>query len=179
MLNLELKYQNSSLSYKILIKNLVEIRRFMIKNKKTLSVAESCSGGYLSYLFTYLPNSSYYFKGSVIIYTNEIKKEILHIDENIIRNYGAISKEVSVEMANKVLKKFSTDYGISVTGNLGPITSENKQIGLIFLTIYSKDNVVTKKFNIKGNREEIRKKLVYNTIYLFNKLLKEEFKEFD
>lgn len=151
----------------------------MIKNNKTLSVAESCSGGYLSYLFTYLPNSSYYFKGSFITYNDEIKKEILQIDENIIRNFGAISKEVSVEMANKVLEKFSTDYGISITGNLGPVASENKPIGLIFLTISSKNNILTKKFNIKGNREEIRNKLVYNTIYLFSRLLKEAFKKFD
>lgn len=151
----------------------------MINNKKTLSIAESCSGGYLSYLFTYLPGSSNFFKGSVVTYTNEIKKEILGIDENILKNYGAVSKEVSVDMANNVLKKFSTDYGISITGNLGPVPSENKSIGLIFLTISSKGNILIKKFNIKGNREEIRKKLVYNTIYLFSKFLKEDLRKFD
>lgn len=179
MPSLVAKFQNSSLSYKNLIKNLVEIKKILINNKKTLSVAESCSGGYLSYLFTYLPGSSNFFKGSVVTYTNEIKKEILGIDENILINYGAVSKEVSINMANNLLKKFSTNYGISITGNLGPVPSENKSIGLIFLTISSKENILTKKFNIKGNREEIRKKLVYNTIYLFSKFLKEDLRKFD
>jgi len=179
MPNLVAKSQNSSLSYKNLIKNLVEIKKILIKNKKTLSVAESCSGGYLSYLFTFLPGSSNFFKGSVVTYNDEIKKEVLNVNENHLKNYGAVSEEVSFDMANNVIKKFSTDYGISITGNLGPNPSENKEIGLIFVTILSNNSTLTKKFNIKGNREEIREKLTYNTIYLFNRFLKEDLEKND
>jgi len=176
MQNLVVKSQKVSLSYKILIKNLIDIKRLLIKNKKTVSIAESCSGGYLSYFFTFLPGSSNFFKGSIITYTDEIKEDILNINENYIKNYGAVSKEVSIDMAKNVKNKFLTDYGISITGNLGPAPSENKEIGLIFLTILSKNSDLTKIFNIKGNREEIRKKLIYNTIYLFNRFLKEDLK---
>ena len=179
MPSLVVKSQNSFLSYKNLIKNLVEIKKILIKNKKTLSVAESCSGGYLSYLFTFLPGSSNFFKGSVVTYSDEIKKEILNVNENHLKNYGAVSEEVSFDMANNVIKKFSTNYGISITGNLGPNPSENKEIGLIFVTILSKNSNLTKKFNIKGNREEIREKLTYNTIYLFNRFLKEDLEKND
>lgn len=168
---------NSSLSNNILVQNLINIKRLLIKNKKSVSIAESCSGGYLSYYFTYLPDSSKFFKGSIVTYTNEIKKDILKVDKNLLNEYGAVSKEVSLDMAKNVLNKFSSDYGISITGNLGPTPSENKEIGLVYLTIISKDKNLTKVFHFKGNREEIRRKIIFNTIYLFKSFLKEDLKE--
>lgn len=174
MQNWEAKSQKCFLKDKYLNYNLNIIKKLLINTKKSVSIAESCTGGYLSYLFTFLPNSSKFFKGSIVSYSDEIKRDVLYVEKKFLKTYGAISKEVSIDMSKNVMKIFNTDFSISVTGNLGPTKSEEKEVGLIYATISSKNRNITKRFLLKGTREEIRKKISYNIIYLFKIFLKEE-----
>ncbi|MBC7194302.1 MAG: CinA family protein [Caldisericia bacterium] len=144
----------------------------MIKENKTLGISESCTGGYLSYLFNFLPNSSKFFKGGVVVYTNEIKERVLGVDREKILNFGAVSREVSVEMAKRAKDLLKTNFSIGVTGNLGPTLQEGKSKGLIYTTFLFEERSLSKTFLIFGNREEIRKKVVYNIIYNFYIILK-------
>jgi nicotinamide-nucleotide amidase len=172
MQKLEQNYRNYYLKNSFLKRYLFEIRDFLIKRNKTLGISESCTGGYLSYLFNLLPNSSKFFKGSVVVYTNEIKEKILGVDKEKLSNFGAVSKEVSIDMAKKVKNLLNVDYSIGVTGNLGPISLEGKKRGLVYTTFLFDKNFILKEFLFSGQREEIRKKLVYNIIYNFYIILK-------
>ncbi len=144
----------------------------MIKENKTLGISESCTGGYLSYLFNFLPNSSKFFKGGVIVYTNEIKEKVLGVDREKISNFGAVSKEVSIEMAKRAKDLLKTNFSIGITGNLGPALQEGKSKGLIYTTFLFEEASLSKTFLFFGIREEIRKRVVYNIIYNFYIILK-------
>lgn len=167
MQNFVQKFQSYTLKNKNLINYLIKIRDKMIENNKTLGISESCTGGYLSYLFNFLPNSSKIFKGSIVVYTNEIKEKVLKVDSDIIEKFGAVSLETSVEMAKKAKEILNTNYSIGVTGNFGPLLQEGKDKGLIYVTILLNDEYISRKFILSGTREDIRQKIVYNVVYLF------------
>lgn len=164
---LEQKFQNYILKNRYLTKYLIEIRDKLIKENKSLGISESCTGGYLSYLFNFLPNSSKIFKGSIVVYTNEIKEKVLKVDNEILNKFGAVSFETSIAMAKRAKEILNVDYSIGVTGNLGPVVQENKEKGLIYVSILFDNKLVSKRYILSGTREEIREKVAYNIIYLF------------
>ena len=96
------------------------IMNFMAAKGLTLSLAESCTGGYLSQLFTQHPGSSKVFLGGVIAYSNDVKSNILKVNKDTLENFGAVSEETAGEMVKGVLAVINTDYGISITGIAGP-----------------------------------------------------------
>ncbi len=130
------------------------IGRLLRDNNKTLSIAESCTGGYVSHLITMVPGSSDYFMGSVIAYSNDIKEKMLGIDKITINKYGAVSEEVSIKMATGVKKLFNTDYSIGITGIAGPGGgTKDKPVGLVFITVASSTKIITKRFIFTNDRE--------------------------
>ena len=127
--------------------------RLLRDKKKMLAIAESCTGGYVSHLITNVPGSSDYFKGSVIAYSNDIKENILKIDKKVIEKHGAVSDIVSREMALGVKKLFNTDCSIGITGIAGPGGgTQNKPVGLVFITAVCDNMIVTKKFIFTSDR---------------------------
>ncbi len=120
--------------------------------KKTLSTAESCTGGNIARLITSVPGSSAYFKGSIIAYSDEIKTSILKVPEKIIKKYGAVSKETVEHMIKGQLELLKTDYGIAVSGIAGPDggTSE-KPVGTTWIAVGNKDRIIAQKYTF-GNR---------------------------
>src|SRR5207302_1061268 len=96
------------------------IGQLLRENKKTLSTAESCTGGSIAQRITSVPGSSDYYIGSVIAYANEIKENFLNIDPAVIIEHGAVSENVVRLMAENVREKFKTDYSIATTGIAGP-----------------------------------------------------------
>ena len=119
----------------------------LLKNHKTLSVAESCTGGFISHLITSIPGCSTYFKGSVVAYSNEIKIQLLGVNPETLDYYGAVSEQTVIEMARGVKGKFNTDYSIAVSGVAGPDGgSKEKPIGTIWIAVASSDKIVTRKF---------------------------------
>jgi nicotinamide-nucleotide amidase len=119
----------------------------LLKDRKaTLSIAESCTGGYLSHMITTVPGSSEYFKGSMVAYENEIKTGLLGVNEEIISQFGAVSMENAEAMAMQVRLKFKTDFGLATTGIAGPTggTAE-KPVGTLWMAASSEDKVISHK----------------------------------
>jgi len=127
---------------------LQEVIGNILKDKgKTVSTAESCTGGNVAKLITEISGCSEYFKGSVVAYSNEVKENILKVSTENLINYGAVSKQVVEEMATGVLKLINTDYSVATSGIAGPDGgTDEKPVGTIWIAVASKDRVVSKKF---------------------------------
>lgn len=122
--------------------------------KQTLSVAESCTGGYLSSLFTAIAGSSEIFKGSVVPYANITKHTILQVDKNLFETVGAVSRECVEQLAQNVRLKFESDYSISVSGIAGPGgATPEKPVGTVWIAVASKEKTIALKFQFGDNRE--------------------------
>ena len=130
------------------------IGRILKLNGKTLAVAESCTGGYISHLITSLPGCSAFYNGSVTAYSNLIKENILGINPEIILKFGAVSEQVAKEMAVSVRKVFNSDFALATTGSAGPDGgSEEKPVGTVWIAVASENDVIAQKFIFGDNRE--------------------------
>jgi len=127
----------------------------ILKEKNlTLSVAESCTGGYIAHLITSNPGSSQYFKGGIIAYSNELKIDLLGIDRNVISDRGAVSKEVVEAMAVGARMHLHTDYAIATSGIAGPDGgTPEKPVGTVWIAVAGPDSVFSKVSNFANNRE--------------------------
>lgn len=130
------------------------IGRLLKQNNKTVSTAESCTGGYIAHLLTAITGSSAYFKGSVVSYDNSIKKNVLHVKEETLQTVGAVSEETVKEMAKGVLSIMQTDYAVAVSGIMGPDGgTEDKPVGTVWVAIANEEKTETKKFNFRFDRQ--------------------------
>lgn len=136
-------------------KNIEEtISEILKESKSTLSTAESCTGGYIAHLITKIPGSSDYYKGSIIAYSNDIKKKELKINQELIEKVGAVSKEVVESMAINIRKKFKTTYSIATSGIAGPTGgSKDKPVGTVWIAVASNDWIYSEKYMFGTNRE--------------------------
>ncbi|MGE4288622.1 MAG: competence/damage-inducible protein A [Salinivirgaceae bacterium] len=133
----------------------VVIGNLLIDNNKTLSTAESCTGGNMARLITSVPGSSAYFKGSVIAYANEIKTQVLGINPELIETYGTVSQQVVEQMAMSVRILMNTHYAIATSGIAGPEGgSKEKPVGTVWIAVADDKNVVSKLFKF-GNERDI------------------------
>jgi nicotinamide-nucleotide amidase len=125
-----------------------------LKEKKlTLSIAESCTGGYLSHLITSVPGSSEYFLGSMIPYSYEIKMRQLGVKPETLEKYGAVSEPTISEMANVVRARFNTDIGVATSGIAGPGgATPDKPVGTVWIGYSDKHHTVTKKLQLSSDR---------------------------
>ncbi len=153
-----------------------EIVGEMLKSSgKTLSIAESCTGGLISQRLTDIPGASAYFIESAITYANETKIKTLNVAPEIIETYGAVSKEVAEAMAQGMREKSGTDYAISVTGIAGPTGgTEEKPVGLVFVGYADSTQVKSFKIILPGDRFLIRWRASQAALdYLRRQLLKQ------
>lgn len=120
---------------------------------ETLALAESCTGGYISSLFTAIPGASEIFKGAMVPYTNISKHELLQVDEKLFTTVGSVSKEVVEQLAANIIKKFDSTYSIAISGIAGPSggTAE-KPVGTVWVAVASKEKVIAMKFLFGDNR---------------------------
>lgn len=125
----------------------------LLKNPYPISLAESCTGGYLSHQLTLTPGISKVFKGSLISYANEIKISDLGVPQEIIQNEGAVSAACAEAMVRGVQKKFDTRYAIATTGIAGPTgATENKPLGTIYIATIKDTEVEVKHYHLFGDR---------------------------
>ena len=131
--------------------------RLLRAQRKTLSTAESCTGGLLSSLITDEPGSSDYYLGGLTAYSNEIKKLELLIPEAALKKFGAVSRPVAELMAQNIRKIYGTDHGVAITGIAGPSGgTPKKPVGLVYIGIASGKKTLSKKFRFLGSRMEIK-----------------------
>ena len=124
------------------------------QSKSTLSLAESCTGGYISHKLTTIPGSSVYFMGSYVTYDYEVKEKVLNVKKETLVKYGAVSKETVEEMLSGCLANLDTTYGIAVSGIAGPGGGlPDKPVGTVFIGVGNKKNHWIKKHQFRHDRE--------------------------
>ena len=112
------------------------VHRWMTENGKTLSVAESCTGGAIAAKFTAMAGASVYFNAGVVSYSNEAKRDILGVNMDDIVRYGAVSETVAIQMAEGVRRAGQSDYAVSTTGIAGPTGgSAEKPVGTVWIGV--------------------------------------------
>jgi nicotinamide-nucleotide amidase len=112
------------------------IVRLLAKRKKTLAIAESCTGGFIAHRITNIPGASESFLGGIVAYSNGVKEKFLGVRKISLKRFGAVSKEVAREMAEGARKKFGADFAIAVTGIAGPTGgTKSKPVGTVFISV--------------------------------------------
>ena len=129
----------------------------LIQQKKTLAVAESCTGGCLAKLLTNIPGASKYFTHGWVTYSNSAKISELGVSHDLIAQHGAVSEQVASAMARGARKKSQADFAIAITGIAGPSgATEQKPLGLVYITIDSDDGCQTGHFIFPHTRHLVR-----------------------
>ncbi len=130
------------------------VGKLLRDKKKTLSTAESCTGGYISHLITKVPGSSEYYAGSIIAYSNDIKVAELNVSKELLDAKGAVCQPVVEQMAKFVREKLKTDYSISCSGIAGPTGgTDKKPVGTVWIALATPEKVISEKFLFGNNRE--------------------------
>ena len=134
--------------------------QFLLKNK-TLSLAESCTGGEISARLAKVPGASKYFVGSIISYQTQSKSDLLSVPKNIIEKNSVVSKQVAEMMAQNVRKKFNSSLGVATTGNAGPSKGDSDaEIGTVWIAISSDKRIISERFTFGKHRERVIGKAV-------------------
>jgi nicotinamide-nucleotide amidase len=127
--------------------------RTLKERELTVAVAESCTGGFVSHLFTSVPGSSRYFRGSIVAYDNDVKRSLLDVKEQTISEFGAVSEETIKEMANNVRLKLKTSIGIATSGIAGPDGgTADKPVGTVWIAYADNDKIVARKLQLSKDR---------------------------
>ena len=153
-----------------------KLHKKLIKEKTTISVAESCTGGLLSSKLTKLSGSSKYFKMGLITYSNKSKISILKMPKQIIKKNGAVSFQCCLAMVENLSKISKAKVCVSITGIAGPKGgTKQKPVGLVYIGIKIGKKVFINKYNFKNNgRAYIQKQTVKKSLNLLLKLIKQD-----
>ena len=151
------------------------IGRMLARNGKTVSAAESCTGGLISSLFTSVPGSSEYYLGSVTSYANSVKTGVLGVPAEIIEKYGAVSEECVREMAEGVRRITGSDFSVATSGIAGPGGgSDTKPVGLVCIGVSSQMGTETFRMVFKGDRKRNIDRFTANALNLLRKKIQNE-----
>jgi len=144
-----------------------QIVQIFIEKGKTLTTAESCTGGRIAAKLTTVPGASGFFKGGLVTYGTETKTSILKISEKIIDKHSVVSAEVTKQMAENAKQIFQTDYAIATTGNAGPKKGDSDaEIGTVFIALATPNGVEVFENHLGKEREKVSQKAVYKALGL-------------
>ncbi|MFC0261667.1 competence/damage-inducible protein A [Fontibacter flavus] len=129
------------------------IGRLLRTNGKKVAFAESCSGGYITHLVTTVPGSSDYFQGSMVPYHNHFKNKLLHVDQNTLKEHGAVSEATVIQMAENIKTMFEADFGLASSGIAGPGGGwKEKPVGTVWIACAMNGKTITKKLQLTQDR---------------------------
>jgi len=132
----------------------VVVGKLLLARKQTMATAESCTGGYIAHLITSIPGSSDYYKGSIVSYANQVKQDLLGVQQRTLTQYGAVSEETVKEMVHGTLQQLKVDYVVATSGIMGPGGgTEQKPVGTVWIAVGNKEQVVTQKLNLRFDRQ--------------------------
>ena len=141
--------------------------------RKTLAVAESCTGGLIGHRLTNVSGSSDYFLASLTVYANEAKVKLLGVPAATLEAHGAASRETAEAMAEGVRRRCGADFGLSVTGIAGPTGgSEAKPVGLVYTGLADEDGTVVEEQRLRGDRLMIKERAAQWALYLLFRRLR-------
>lgn len=151
------------------------IGKLLKKHGKTLSTAESCTGGLIASMITSVPGSSEYFLGSVVSYANSVKQGVLGVTEDILKNHGAVSSECVGAMAEGVRKLTGADFAVATSGIAGPGGgSDEKPVGLVWIGVSSKVGTETFRFVFNSDRKRNIERFTSSALYKILKKVENE-----
>jgi nicotinamide-nucleotide amidase len=140
------------------------INNFSARNIQ-LAVAESCTGGYVSNMFTNISGASEVFERGIVCYSNQSKIDLLNINPKTIDEHGAVSEVVVQQLAKNIRMLSDVDIGIGISGIAGPTGGTlEKPVGLVFIGISTKTETVVKKYNFKTDRLTFKEKVLEKII---------------
>ena len=129
----------------------------LILEKRTLALAESCTGGLVSELVTRVSGASSVLWGSFVCYSPEAKEQMLHIDGGLLARYGLVSRETAREMALGAFHASGVSLAAAVTGLAGPLgDGQGLPVGTVWIAVTNKSKTVEKEFRFRGSRAEVR-----------------------
>lgn len=153
-----------------------ELARLLIDKKKSITLAESCSGGWVAKVFTDLSGSSEWFVGGFVSYSNQFKEEVLGVNSSILQKYGAVSQETVEAMALGALSKSHADFSLAISGIAGPDGGTiEKPVGLVWFAWAEKNKsqkvLKSQKQKFGGDRLSVRRQAVAHAVLEMSKLL--------
>lgn len=149
--------------------------RMLNSKGKTLSIAESCTGGYISHQMTLLPGSSKVFVGSVVSYSNSVKHHQLGVESTLFETVGAVSEQVVTQMVNGVRERLQTDYAIAVSGIAGPGGgSDEKPVGTVVIGVCSERSILVTRYHFIGDRGQVIGRSANAAFEMLRQLMKSE-----
>ncbi|RXJ90329.1 damage-inducible protein CinA [Arcobacter sp. CECT 8983] len=152
-------------------KDMQELQNLLKLHKKTITTAESCTGGLIASKITEIAGSSNIFNGAIVSYSNKIKSQELNVKVETLEKFGAVSVQVVEEMLEGVIKKFDADYAIAVSGVAGPDGgTKNKPVGTVVIGIMGinegKDIEIC---HFLGSRNEVQNKAAEKSLEKISK----------
>lgn len=128
--------------------------KLLVDKGATMGSAESCTGGNIAHEITSVPGSSLWFKGSIVAYSNEIKQKVLGVNAETLKEHGAVSKPVVIQMAEGLRKVLGVDYAVATSGIAGPDGgTEDKPVGTVWIAVATPEKTLAMHFNFANNRE--------------------------
>lgn len=150
--------------------------RLLKKYELTVTTAESCTGGMLAGRLINVPGVSEVFREGFVTYSNKAKRKHLDVNKSTLKKYGAVSKETVKEMAKGGAFATDADLCVAISGLAGPDGgSEEKPVGLVYISCYVKDHVVIEEYHFKGNRNKIREQSVVKALDLLRRCVIEHY----
>ena len=153
----------------------IHVAALLREQAKTISVAESCTGGLVAGRLTEQPGASEYVAGGVVAYSNEAKRELVGVSAETIDSCGAVSPEVARELAAGVRERLSSDIGVGVTGIAGPEGgSEEKPVGLVCFAVSGAEGSVERSIQLPGSRDDVRDRSTTVAMHLVRTFLEQD-----
>jgi nicotinamide-nucleotide amidase len=146
------------------------VGQLLKQQNKTISTAESCTGGKIAQVLTSVTGASAYFKGSIVCYATETKIEVLGLSEVLIQTESVVSAAVAKQMAINIKNMMKTDYAIATTGNAGPTKGDaDAEVGTVFIALATHNEVIVEEFNFGQPREKVIDRTVVQSLQMLRK----------
>ena len=151
--------------------NKEEFSAFFKEKGYTLGSVESFTGGLFAREITSVPGASKFYKGGLVTYATEEKVALLGIPQKDVDEFGVVSKEIALQMAELGRKKLNVDFCVSFTGNAGPSAMENKPVGEIYIGVSTKEKTEAFGYQLEGNRNKIQEDAIILAFTLLEKAI--------
>jgi PncC family amidohydrolase len=147
------------------------IKKFSDKNIK-IAIAESCTGGFISHMFTNISGASKVFERGIVCYSNQAKIDLLNLDPQIIEKYGAVSENVVKQLAYNIRVLSNVNIGIGISGIAGPTGgTPEKPVGLVFISISTEKNTLVEEYRFTADRITFKNLILDKILLYFEKLI--------
>jgi len=148
----------------------VAVGNALVEREATLAVAESCTGGLVASRVTDVPGSSRYFLGGVVAYSNEMKRDVLGVSAELLKEFGAVSEQCAGAMAEGVRELHGADFALATTGIAGPGGgTPQKPVGLVYIAVADSDGTVCAQHNWPGTRDQFKQRVSQMALNMLRK----------